>query len=166
MGKISKDCAYKLAEFLTEKKKEAIQVLDKELSAVATKIYESLLPKGVIDFFKKHPEWVDKTKYFRLVGNGFDHESIYLEYEMPYNGSSPQPSAEDAKKLRKMYDKISDMEKELRALQKDISNAVIALGTVKKVTEVFPESTEFLEKYYKKFLPAVVNVDSIRKRLK
>jgi len=166
MSRITKEIAKQVAVKLTETKRLEIEKLNKTFKENAFKAYEKKIPKEVLICFAKHPNYFDTTTQIKMIGNGWNHEYIDITSKLPSNDSSwpkPQFDEKTAQSLLKEYDKINKLKKEFSALKAEIENALIRLGTYKRVGEQFNEAYEHLPANISQAL--IVNVDKIREKL-
>ena len=80
MSRITKDIAHEVARKLTSKKTEEINKIEKELQLKLEGFLLEKVPKEIMDLFKKHPNYFEKTSSFRISGNGFNYEYLQTKH--------------------------------------------------------------------------------------
>ena len=165
MSRITKDIAHEVARKLTSKKTEEINKIEKELQLKLEGFLLEKVPKEIMDLFKKHPNYFEKTSSFRISGNGFNYEYLQTKNSIPYCGNNSfTPTAEQAKPLMELNNKITDLKKKKSELFREIQNLLYNLRTYSKVISEFPEAEPFLPKTITNKL--IVNISDIRNQLK
>jgi hypothetical protein len=146
--RISKDLAATIARALTVKSK---QKWDQLVKAYKLKIYDHYMkqtPKAVLKCFGLHPEWFETLDNIRFSGHGFSEEYVGVEKKVIANnyGSRArlQLTAEIANDLKDARTASENAEKHYYALKTEIENALLSLGTTKRIAERFPEAIKYL----------------------
>lgn len=162
--RISKELSERIADKLTAEKKIAIDLKNKTLNETFAKYYESTLPKDVVEFFAKHPNYCNSRSSMQLVGNGFNWNYFGFGKELPATKSTFSPDEKTAKVLLDLENEINDLKKERRDLRNEISNALYSLRTFNRIRIEFPEAAEFLPANGTTAL--AINLADIRSKLK
>ena len=166
MSRITKEIAKYVAGKLTDKHKKEIEKVHNELKEMAYDAYSKKIPKDVLLAFEKNKSWMYKCESIRAVGNGFNHEYLYLSKQLPSKDGSYVTVQFDEKtsdKLRKHKNLLNSLNKKQEDLFDEIETALIRLGTFKKVEAEFKEAYIHLPKTVSQAL--VVNIDKIREKL-
>lgn len=146
MSRITNKIAEDVANLMVQSKQEEINLKKEELKEYVTRIYRKSLPKEIMDIYEKYPGYMIHCNLVQLSGKGFNHEYVNIH-------SSPARKDyytviniddEDADKVKNLYDHIKDSNKNIKALKRDIENALKNLRTYKKVESEFPEAFKHL----------------------
>jgi len=164
MSRITKLIAENVAAKLTEKQDSEIKELKSELSNKFTDIYLKTIPKEVLDFHKKYPEFIETRSNMQISGNGFQYQSLSLNKSFPAKNHIFLPNEKDAKTLLSLVNEISDKKSEHSKLKQEIEVLLFGLRTYTKVNSEFPEATPFLPKTITSAL--MVNISDLREKLK
>ena len=160
---ITKAIATEVAEKLIQKKGLELIELKESLKLKFEDIVLKSIPKEVIDFYKKYPNYVETRQTFLLSGNGFDYKYLYTKNSIPSFKSSFIPNERDAIILHGLWNDISNKEKEYKKLLSEIEIALFSLRTYKRVKENFPEAFVFLPNSVSNKL--VVNISDLRNKI-
>ena len=164
--RITKQIASEVAKELVAKKRKENGKVWIEL---CESIYESIkkkIPKELIDFSNKYPSYTRMSQIVKLVGNGFNHESINLNNAFPCRDWSLTyvPTNEEGEKWIKLFNKYHEQRESISSLHRDIENALYNLKTYKAVEENFPEAYKFLPEKITTSLS--INLSDIRQKIK
>jgi len=161
--RITKQIAVSVSEALTAEKFKEVALKEALIEPLVVKLLLRTLPSCIIDCFNSHPSHFKTRNYFNLVGNGFNHEGVFLSEKMPYVSASLSPDLGEAVILRVCLNNYSDLKNKTELLKKDIENTIFGLKTYKAVELNFPEAFSLLPKINN----AVVALDlsQLRKRL-
>jgi hypothetical protein len=164
--RITKQTASDVAKQLVAKKGKENAKIWIEL---CESIYESVkktIPKDLIDFSEKYPSYIRATQVVKIVGNGFNHESINITKVLPCKDWSfiYTPTSEEGDKWIKLFNKYHEQRKETETLYRDIENALYNLKTYKAIEENFPEAYKFLPEKITTSLS--INLSDIRQKIK
>jgi len=164
---ITRIAAEEIAIKLTAQKERDIKDMKGKLSMAVTLAYQSTIPKEVLESFEKHESWMSKTTYVRLVGHGFNYETINLTKTMPTKdrdyGNNFQVEKANSDNWIRQHRAIEAATKERKELIREIENALISLKTHKRIEEAFPEAAKFLP--VKSNTAIAVNLTHIRTKL-
>lgn len=166
MSRITKEIAKKVALKLTENKRDEINALEKKLSDFCHNLAKAEIPKDILTCYNKNKQYFNTASQIRFVGNGTNHETVSFSPELPNLDSwyiTVTPSKEVAKEFIQMFNDVKIKKREKSQLQDEIENALILLGTYKKVETEFKEAFELLPTRVNNQL--IVNVSEIRKKL-
>lgn len=164
MSRITKQIAENVAVKLTEKQSLKIKELQANLKDKFTEIYLKTIPKEVIDFHAKYPNFTETRQSVQCTGNGFQWQSLGFNGHVPSISNTFSPNEKDAKLLLKLLNEIDDKKSELSKLKHEIEVLVFGLRTYAKVNSEFPEATPFLPNSVSSAL--MVNISDLRKKLK
>jgi len=167
MSRITKQIAEDVAIKLLAKKYSEIKTLKEELSDKVKAAYDKTIPEDVVELSIKYPSFFEFRSYVRINGNGWNWQNIDLSTRViskTNNSAVFEPEVELANGLKKLHNKITDKETEVRNLRSETENTLYSLRTYAKVSEVFPEAVVFLPKHENTSL--IVNVNELREKLK
>lgn len=163
--RITKQMASDVAKQLCAEKQNQIDGLKKQQADYVTALYLSWLPQDIKDAFAKHQSFFRKTSSFYLSGHGLSHDYFNLSGQQPDGTLINQKfSAEQAKVIVDYGNKISDLQKNVRELQRGIEVALFSLTTYKNVERGFPEAFKLLPAD-KAVTGLMINVKDIRCQL-
>lgn len=143
--KISQSTATNIAKQLTAKHIEKVNKLRKEFIAVVTIAYKKQIPKEVIDFSEKYPEYTQWTADVVLNSHGFRWQYVSLGLKSPKGQNTHMSlTTQLAKKLQTLDGKIAKADKEYKQLLTEVQYALLALGTTTRINEKFPEAAKLI----------------------
>lgn len=132
-------------------------------------MYRNSIPTEVINCYKKHPDWFERTGYIDFEGNGFRRESVTVvgEYVIANNNGHARLSTtpEIAAEIKKAKTEWENAKDESEKLLQETYNALLALGTYKKIEEHFPQAAPFLPVTGPKMMALIPNLDGLKKKL-
>jgi hypothetical protein len=166
MSRITKEIAKCVANKLTEKRKIAVDKKYKEFQVDSYEAYKKKIPKDVLEFYATHKTWVKEVNQYQLIGHGWNHEYVYMSDMLPSkDGNYIHVSLDEktSKALLLKSDYVKDERQKIEVLKDEIENALVRLGTYKRVKEQFSEAYLLLSAHSSQAL--VVNVDKIREKL-
>lgn len=168
MAVLSKMVLDQIAEKMTAKSKKYVEAMLKEYQQLATDLYDSKTPDAVIEFGKKHREYVETTGSLRLIGSGFNHDSISTTKRVISNTASNYSANlhltdAQADKMVKAKRKWEKAKEDHKTLVQETEQALLTLRTHKNIKENLPEATPYLPPPMSNAL--VVNFDSLKKKL-
>lgn len=167
MSRITKQIANDVTRSLMREKNETLKSMKNEFSEMVRNQYLKGIPKEIQEFFEKHRGFAKNSCTVYLTAHGFNRKNVSIK-EAPGCMSHPSISldAKTGDKLFKFDSKIETMNKENDELFTSIENALLNLKTFKAVEKEFPEAVPFLPKYVGVSTALVVNLSSIREKLK
>lgn len=167
MSRITKTLAQEVADKMTATRRETIRL---KKSFYKESIYNEIrktIPKDVLDFFEKYPQYTETSQSIRISGNGFNYEYEVIDKELPSKrGQNFQytPSEEIAKSLLEKKNEIEKLKIETESLRKEIESTIFNLKTYKYVQENFPEAFEYFPT--QKITTALsLNISDLRNRI-
>lgn len=165
--KISKQTAEKVANEMTSKKQEELKKMTDTLEILGYEIAKSVIPKDVLIIYEKYKYYFNTSNTLLISGPGINKESINFKKELPTTQwcINKTLNKNESEKIRQLLDKKLDLNKELILLKNDIVNALLSLGTSKRIETEFKEAFKFLPKNTEN-KALIVNLDSIRTKLK
>jgi hypothetical protein len=159
--KISKEKAHAAAVKIAAPMMAKIKEHDEKINSDVTKMYESKVPKDVMECFKKHPSFfsTESSEFIGRIGS----EYVYARFgrQIPDIGEGKFTQKERDTMLSLVNTKETLKEKYDRAVL-DIENTILALGTPKRVETEFPEALPFLD-YPTTSTAVMLNIAPIRK---
>jgi hypothetical protein len=164
--RISRDVAERTAKLMTEKKELQLTKMKDIFGEKIRNLKIKTVPEVVMQTFKNHPNYVNKSTYINIYGVGFNNDTVWVK-EFPYTGNNSLQITEEmgAKSLLKEFNEIETLKKEIKDLKKEIEVALYnTLKTYNRVSEVFPEAFKHLPKLNKNSSAIVVNLDHLRKQ--
>lgn len=168
--KISRANARVIALKLTNKKATEIERMEKELSSFAKEIAKDQIPKEVLELHAKYPGYFHTCNKLVTYGTGLNGDNFMFEGALPmdYNKQSwcivATVNDKKAAKLDKSDTELKKAQRDLDKLRDDIENALVTLGSYKRIVAEFPDAEQFLPKRDTQDL--TVNIPSILKRIK
>jgi len=166
--RISQTLANQIALKMVKEKRSIQSELQVKYREYFTGVAEKKVPKDVMEFFKKHSEYVKTTSSMRVDGKGFNRLDVHLTRAIP--SVSPncyyehvdltETEAEKGKKLHQEWLKMKDNND---ALEVEIETALINLRTYANVQKELPEAAIHLPE---QGLTVIVNTADLRKKLK
>lgn len=166
MSKISQQTADRLTKILLSKKEIARNKSGLEFRKAVESAYVKTIPADVMKFYKKNPKFTRTTMQVQMIGGGFNHEYVTLIDSQPaehYRSTtifSPEGPVADA--LKKLHNESKTLTDQYDALKSETYNALISLGTSKRIIESFPELAKYLEVAT---TALIVNVTDLKKRI-
>ena len=160
MSVISQKVAENIAAKMTEKLSKEIEQNRVNLKSVTTTVIKSYIPKDILAFFKKRPNYVHRRSSFYFSCHGL--EGYYACDLLPEDTFTL--TAVDAKKI---YDAELIMKKnqeKLKQLKIEIAQTLLALKTYNNIKLKFKEASKFLPA--QQTMALVVNVDAVRDKMK
>lgn len=164
MSIITKTQAREIAVKLTEYQQKELEGVTTEANKYFTEVYLSTLPECLKEAFEKYPLFFRGRSSFQLCGNGFNWQSVSTSKSVPYINNTFSPSKEEAAKLLLLINKVEAKRSELKRLIIEIEVALNSLKTFKRISESFPEASNYLS--YKVNTALAVNLSEIREKLK
>lgn len=166
--RITKELAKMMAgQILTNNAQEVSDAREAYCQAV-TDVYKTQIPENVMELFGQYPKWVSITDSVRLEGHGFRHDVVSITESLPCQNDDSyvylKMNAAIAAKLVKLKNRHAKLAEAYRILKSNTTNALISLGTYKRISENFPEAVQFLPKDNN--LRVMINYDAIRKQIK
>lgn len=168
MSRISQTVAQQIAVKLVAKKRILQSESQKEYREYFTEIAEKKVPKDVMEFFKKHSEYVKTTSNIRADGKGMSKLEVSLTRAIP----SVSPNCyydhidlneTEATKGKKLYDAWVKLKDTNNDLQSEIEATLISLRTYSNIEKELPEATQYLPQVG---LTVIVDTATLRKKLK
>jgi len=139
---LAEDVASKMVQKLRDEKKKH----EDNLAWILCDWMIQKVPQPVMDLFKSsHKRFLKTSHSVRLSGHGYNW-NYYRANEFPViHDDSTLISLTDemANTINPINNKILDLEKEIKERFKTIENALFTLGTMKRVSEQFPEALPF-----------------------
>jgi hypothetical protein len=166
--RISKDWANDVARSLCQKSRDHVSDLKVAFRELATTIYESQVPKEVIKLGNDHPTWVNKITVIIIDGAGFNRyncTATRLVYAKPFNQAHITMSNPIGDRLTKARRAYEDAENVYKLLVQDTLNALLNLGTTKRISEQFPEAAKYIAGPKQVYPVPTIPLDPLRKRL-
>jgi len=166
--RISQALAAQIATKMVQSKRAIQSELQKEYREYFTTVAEKKVPKDVMEFFKKHSEYVKTTSSMRVDGKGFNRLDVSLTRAIP--SVSPNCYYEhvdlnesEATKGKKLHQDWLKMKENNDALESEIETALINLRTFANIQKELPEAGKHLPE---QGLTVIVNTTELRKKLK
>lgn len=166
--RISQALASQIASKMVQSKRTVQSELQKEYREYFTTVAEKKVPKDVMDFFKKHSEYVKTTSSMRVDGKGISRLDISLTRAIP--SVSPNCyyehidlSEAEATKGKKLHQDWVKMKENTDTLESEIETALINLRTYANIQKELPEASQYLPE---QGLTVIVNTTELRKKLK
>lgn len=168
--RITKQLAENIARQLLSKKVKEIEEIEQKMSRITTEYYESTIPIPVLNLAKKHKGWVRMTDVVKLNNGFFRYYGIKLTKTLPkldtYSEVISDLDPKFNKEIQALYNKKKELTERGIELKNETISTLIALGTYKRVAEVFPEAARLLPDEGKVTSKALtVNVELLRKRI-
>ncbi|MDP1818059.1 MAG: hypothetical protein Q8K92_26640 [Leadbetterella sp.] len=163
--KISKAIAEHVAKVMTRPQAKVISALYEELQISVTTNYLASLPSEVKETFHTHPDYFRVTTsvyHFKIGGHVHFHniDKPNTVYHLPEKLHKTYIPTDAEEKLARKKEKL---ELEHKRLILEIQQAVIALGTYKRVSEQFPEAIPHLPKLGRTEI--MIDLTSLRSRV-
>ena len=169
--RISHNLACSIADVLTQKNKDAVTKLRKEVEALVIAEYEHFIPTDVAKVAASCPSWIKKNNYvgvnYKVDGS---HETFYAHAAkatiITKSGDSYLNLNSKSPLRRKIINCVKAQEA-LRDLRREVIGTVKELSTSAKVIEQFPETAPLFK--VKKRLPApkqTVDLSELKAKLK
>jgi hypothetical protein len=168
--RITKDVAEETAKKMISKKSLELKKLSSDFSDKIRKMKVKQIPKNVIETYEYFPDYFNACFSVYLKGVGFNNDCIKVQ-KYPYNGNYylelNSNTSVVSNELLKQFNKIKSLEKEIKDLKLEIETALYStLRTYKRVEESFPEALEFLPPMNNNKTALVVNLSSLRDKIK
>lgn len=144
MSRITNAVAQKIAEKLTEIKKNEIAKIEETINGIAYEIHYNSIPELVLKAFKDNPNYFNSHSSMNLFGPGLDHQSVKLRQRLPGKNYLISVGERDAGQLVKLFNKVADKKKNLKGLKEAIIISLINLRTFKNIEANFPEAFALL----------------------
>lgn len=164
MSRITNDIAKQVATKLLEKKKEAQLAAAKKYQQFLEDEAFKQVPKEIMDLLEKHNRFFNKVSAVKLIGHGFEHETVKMSKSIPssdYNYFILEMTASLATKimnLKRASDKAKeDYDKSFQILEQ----ALINCRTFKNVEQNIPEAKPYLPQA--KTMALAINYADVRK---
>jgi hypothetical protein len=166
--KISKSTAQEIATQLLKKRVEKNDSKKEKLKLYVEEILVSRIPKEIDAVMKKHTDWVKAEHTFYLNGEGISNwkmRSIHITKLIATDNQQIHLTSAESEKYVKLFNEIETEEKSIHSAEEQLTNAIYAIGTVKKLETDFPEAFEVLpKKEHQSNLP--VNISELRRLIK
>lgn len=167
--KISQDLARRIALKLTDKKHNQVEKLLKAYRQLVTDFYRLSTPEDVLICYKKYPDYFEKESYIRFEGHGFRREVVNVIGEYVIANCNRDAwlklTPEIADTIKKAKSEWEDCKNECDKLLQETNNALLALGTYKKIEEFLPEAAKYLPQTGQKVLALIPNLDKLKDKL-
>lgn len=171
--RISQDKAKDAAGKLTLKAKEKVDKAYAEYRAIVVRLYNEQFPKEVHDFAKKYPQHISFASHIQLSGAGITRDSCYVDLDrkevvsnvVAYSQANLHLSAKSATIVTRARSAWLDAKKEYEALKNETRQAILNLGTTKRVQESFPIAVPFLGIGQAKYPVPAVNLAPLKAKL-
>ena len=166
--RITKDVAEETAKKMISKKTLELKKMKSDFSDKIRKVKVKEIPKQVIETYEFHPNYFNKIGIVYLRGLGFNNDPISVQ-NYPYDNNYYLELTEKngVSILLIEFNKIKSLEKEIKDLKLEIETALYStLRTYKRVEESFPEALEFLPPINNNKTALVVNLSSLRDKIK
>ena len=140
---IAENMTAKIIQPLINKEKE----LKAELSKVVTEMAKQDIPKDVMKLWGSNCEWLRTTMQMTLHGKGYNYDNIKLTCQLPSISSSIQYlnlTPERLVIIDKLWAEIEKLKGAIEQTTSEVYNALISLGTFKRVTDQYPEAAPYL----------------------
>lgn len=152
MEKISKIAAKEVAERIArEAFKNTRKSVYMEIQILCEEILKDQIPQEVIDFCQKWKQYIDARDCVSIHCENKQGETILwvtsvVSFFVPFKMSSLVVSGEYSDKLVEARGKISQFIKERAALQHNIENKLLELGTIERIEKEFPSAAPYVVK--------------------
>jgi hypothetical protein len=161
----AKEVAIKLANDAFKAKKERIK---KESEELGDKLMKKYIPSELLEMCEKYSEYFTKCTVLYIKdkesNSSYDNANIDTTINNPTLSGcwhSIPVSTEDYKEVKKKNTEYSNCMRLCNKYENDITNALIALGTTKRIKEKFPEAMKYISEEGTANLPSC-NYDSLR----
>lgn len=145
MAVLKKSDAENIAEKMTGKLLDEIDLKKNTISDIVKAEYLGTVPDQVRELFKTHSKWIESGKYIYFEGVGLKSSCATLsEYVPQYNQTRIILSEESAVKVAKLQDEIIDLQRKHKRLYKNTLEILLNLKTYKKIEDQFPAAAEYL----------------------
>lgn len=167
--RISKDLARQISFKLTAKSRAKVEKLKKEWEKAVTIAYIQQIPERIIKTHELCPGWLQTSGIISLEGHGFLWISVNATERVirDCKGNSylklDSKLAYELKVFQIAWQKAKD---ENEKLQVETENAILALGTYKKVVEHFPQAANLLPTTSAKCMALIPCLDGLNDKLK
>jgi hypothetical protein len=166
--RITKEQAERTAKLMTEKKSMQLRQMNLSFSAKIRELKANETPKEVLEVYEKYPNYFNRTTSVYLRGVGFNTDYVNI-VSIPYKNDSYFEITKEmgATELLKEFNKIQQLDKDIQSLRLEIETALYStLKTYKRVQESFPEALQYLPKLNNDKTALVVNLSSLRDKIK
>lgn len=165
--KVNKFLAQRVANEATAKLQQQLDDLNEQLDNLLKEKAIDHIPDDVKDFFKKHPNYCRSDDNVNVSGVGFTQRWVMFEdKEIPINGKDITLNKESSKEVHKLVSTIEKITKDRDEKRSKIKNALIGLGTYKRVQENLPELMQFLPDSAVTTTALAIPIKDVRKELK
>jgi hypothetical protein len=164
----AREVASKLANDAFKAKKERIK---KESEELGDKLIKKYIPSELLEICNKYSEYFNTRNYLYVKDKEKEDERRYNDsicIETTFNNPTLSGSwngipvsTEDYKEVKKKNTEYSNCIGLCDKYERDIANALIALGTTKRIKEKFPEAIKYISEEETANLPSC-NYDSLR----
>jgi hypothetical protein len=167
--RVSKELARQISFKLTGKGRTKVDKLKREWEKAVTIAYIQQIPERVIKTQGLCPEWFQMTGTITLEGHGFSWTNVNATDRVIKDGHSnakvklDPKLADELKTLQIAYQNAKDANEKL---QMETENAILALGTYKKIAEHFPQAANLLPTTAAKCMALIPNLDGLTNKLK
>jgi hypothetical protein len=167
--RVSKDLARQISFKLTDKGRAKVAKLKKEWENAVTIAYIQQIPERIIKTQALCPEWFRMTDTITLDGHGFSWINVSATERVIQDckGNSylklDNKLASHLKGFQIAWQNAKDQNEKL---QVETENAILALGTCKKVTEHFPQAANMLPTTAARCVALIPSLDGLTNKLK
>lgn len=171
--KISQDRAKEAAAKLTAKAREKAEKLHKEYQQVVIGLYNEQFPKEVHDFAKKYPQHICFANCIQLSGPGMTRDHSYVDLDRKevisnvagYAQANLHLTAKTSTLVVKAREAWLDAKKDYGLLKNETQQAILNLGTTKRVQESFPIAVPFLGLQTPQYAVPALNLAPLKAKL-
>lgn len=143
MSKISKEVANKTAVKIAEKLQKKVTEARIKMEQKITEIFKKKVPKAVLEFYEKYPEYTNTTKQFYASTYGFNYKYLSFSEHVPSNAKLTWTEKE-AGEVKRLEMIMEDLREKYKKTVQEIENTILALGTYKRVQEQCPDIYKYL----------------------
>lgn len=163
--RITKESAEVLSKKLSEKYLESLKKVKSELSEYVTAEYIKDIPAPVIKIFASESAYFRKDSRIMLSGE-FGHQYIPATKSVPNDQytATLTLTKERINKISGLIKKRDDLEKKYKDIKGEIYQALIALGTYKRISDQFPEAAIYLPQA--QTMALTIDINKVRSYIK
>ena len=162
---IAENMTAKIIQPLVDKKK----ALNEELSKAVTEMAKQDIPKDVMKLWGSNCEYMKSTNTVTINGNGYDRDTVALVGALPSNTPGYQNllnlTTERLVIINKLWSEIDKVKWAIKQTESEVYNALLSLGTFRRVVEQYPEAAPFLPNDSNR-TGLMVQLDSVREKTK
>lgn len=154
---------------MTDKGRAKVEKLKKEWEKAVTIAYIQQIPEKVIKTQMLCPDWFQTTGTICLDGHGFSWINVNATERVIKDANSNSKLKLDSKlagQLKSIQIAWHNAKEENEKLQVETENAILALGTYKKVAEHFPQAATMLPTTAAKCMALIPSLDGLTNKLK